>query len=120
MLPPKKDYLTRFVIGWNRKVLEEQIRRQVSTLAAATAAVLVELTEAFYPDDTARVVVGAVSGIGFLAAGAILRSSIGEVRGHTTGASLGVSAILMADGTGHELLGILLALLLYPYAGCIR
>jgi len=59
-------------------------------------------------------VAGVVTGIGFLGAGAILRSSTGEVRGHTTAASLwAMSAIGMAVGSGHELLGILLAVVLY-------
>ncbi len=49
-----------------------------------------------------------------MGAGAILRSSTGEVSGHTTAASLwAMSAIGMAVGSGHELLGILLALVLY-------
>ena len=106
--------LLGFVIGWERKVFGEPIRARAVALAAATAATLVALTEAFYPDETTRVVAGVVTGIGFLGAGAILHSTPGEVRGHTTAASLwAMSAIGMAVGSGHELLGILLALVLY-------
>jgi putative Mg2+ transporter-C (MgtC) family protein len=55
-----------------------------------------------------------VTGIGFLGAGAILRSPSGEVRGHTTAAGLwAMSAIGMAVGSGHELLGVLLGFVLY-------
>jgi putative Mg2+ transporter-C (MgtC) family protein len=106
--------LLGFVIGWERKALGEQIRARAIALAAATAATLVALTETFYPDETARVVAGIVTGIGFLGAGAILRSPTGEVRGHTTAASLwAMSAIGMAVGSGRLLLGILLAFVLY-------
>ncbi len=103
-----------FVIGRARQVLGDPIRSQTVALAAATAASLVALTEAFYPDETARVVAGVVTGIGFLGAGAILHSSTGEVQGHITAASMwAMSAIGMAIGSGHELLGILLSVVLY-------
>ncbi len=103
-----------FVIGWERQVLGAPVRARATALAATTAAMLVALTEAFYPDEIARVVTGVVTGIGFLGAGMILRSSNGEVSGHTTAASLwAMTAIGMAVGSGHELLGILLALVLY-------
>ncbi len=103
-----------FAIGWERKVLGAPVRARATALAAATAAALVALTEAFYPDETTRVVAGVITGIGFLGAGMILRSSSGEVSGHTTAASLwAMSAIGMAVGSGHELLGILLAFVLY-------
>ncbi len=103
-----------FLIGWERKVLGAPVRARATALAAATAAALVALTEAFYPDDMARVVAGIVTGIGFLGAGMILRSATGEVSGHTTAASLwAMTAIGMAVGSGHELLGILLAFVLY-------
>ncbi len=106
--------LLGYVIGWERKVLGAPVRARATALAATTAATLVALTEAFYPDETVRVLAGVVTGIGFLGAGAILRSSTGEVSGHTTAASLwAMSAIGMAVGSGHELLGILLAFVLY-------
>jgi putative Mg2+ transporter-C (MgtC) family protein len=86
-----------------------------------TAASLVALTEAFYPDETARVVAGIVTGIGFLGAGAILRSSSGEVLGLTTAASLwAMSAIGMAVGLGHELLGVMLAMVIYVTAAITK
>ncbi len=103
-----------FAIGWERNVFGEPVRARAVALTGTTAATLVALTQAFYPDDMARVVAGIVTGIGFLGAGAILRSATGEVRGHTTAAALwAMSAIGMAVGSGHELLGILLAFVLY-------
>ena len=106
--------LLGFVVGWGRTVLGEAFQARTVAVAAMTAASLVALTEAFYPDETARVVAGIVTGIGFLGAGAILRSPSGEVQGLTTAASLwAMSAIGMAVGSGHELLGVLLTLVIY-------
>jgi putative Mg2+ transporter-C (MgtC) family protein len=106
--------LLGYLIGWERHVFGEPIRARAIALAGTTAATLVALTQAYYPDEIARVVAGVVTGIGFLGAGAILRSTSGEVRGHTTAAGLwAMSAIGMAVGSGHELLGVLLGFVLY-------
>ena len=106
--------LLGFGIGWEHKVLGTPIRARATALAAATASMLVALTETYYPDETPRIAAGVVTGIGFLGAGAILRSSSGEVSGHTSAASLwAMSGIGMAVGSGHEVLGILLAFVLY-------
>jgi len=102
-----------FVIGWGRTLLGEPIQARTVAVAAMTAATLVALTETLYPEETARVVAGIVTGIGFLGAGTILRSSTGEVHGLTTAASLwAMSAIGMAVGSGQELLGVLLTLVI--------
>ena len=101
------------LIGWGRTLLGEQIQARTVAVAAMTAATLVALTDMLYPEETARVVAGIVTGIGFLGAGTILRSSTGEVHGLTTAASLWVvSAIGMAIGSGHERLGAMLTLVL--------
>jgi len=113
--------LLGFIIGREREVIESTNRARAVALAAMTAAALVALTEAFYPDETARVVAGVVTGIGFLGAGAIMRSSIGEVQGLATAASMwAMSAIGMAVGAGHELLGVLLALVVYVTAAITK
>ena len=80
--------LLGILIGRARRVLGNPIKARAVSLAAATAAALVALTQAFYPDETARVVAGVVTGIGFLGAGAILHSSTGEVHGHITAARM--------------------------------
>ena len=106
--------LLGFIIGWERRATGAPIRARTAALAAMTAATLVALTEGLYPEETARVVAGIVTGIGFLGAGTILRSASGEVHGLTTAASLwSMSAIGLAVGSGHELLGALLALVIY-------
>jgi putative Mg2+ transporter-C (MgtC) family protein len=113
--------LLGFIIGREREVIESTNRARAVALAAMTAAALVALTEASYPDETARVVAGVVTGIGFLGAGAIMRSSTGEVQGLTTAASMwAMSAIGMAVGAGHELLGVLLALVIYVTAAITK
>ena len=102
-----------FVVGWGRTLLGEPIQARTVAVAATTAATLVALTEMLYPEETARVIAGVVTGIGFLGAGTILRSPSGEVHGLTTAASLwAMSAIGMAVGSGHELLGVLLTLVI--------
>ena len=102
-----------FAIGWERTLLGEPIQARTVAVAAMTAATLVALTEMLYPEETARVLAGIVTGIGFLGAGTILRSPSGEVTGLTTAASLwAMSAIGMAVGSGHELLGVLLTLVI--------
>lgn len=106
--------LLGFVIGWERKATGAPIRARTAALAATTAASLVALTQGLFPEETARIVAGVVTGIGFLGAGAILRPATGEVHGLTTAASLwAMSAIGLAVGAGHELLGVLLALVTY-------
>jgi putative Mg2+ transporter-C (MgtC) family protein len=111
--------LLGFVIGGERRAAGAPVRARTMALAAMTAAALVALSEGMHPDETARVVAGIVTGIGFLGAGAILRSPGGEVRGLTTAASLwAMSAIGMAVGGGHEMLGVLLTLLAYLVMAC--
>ena len=106
--------LLGFMIGWERRAAGAPIHARTAALAAMTAAALVALTEGLYPEETARVVAGIVTGIGFLGAGTILRSATGEVHGLTTAASLwAMSAIGLAVGAGHELLGVLLTLVVY-------
>jgi putative Mg2+ transporter-C (MgtC) family protein len=106
--------LLGLVIGWERTLVGAPTRARTFALAAATAAALIGMTETLYPEETARVVAGIVTGIGFLGAGAILRSPTGEVSGLTTAAGLwSMTAVGMAMGSGHVLLGVLLAFVIY-------
>ncbi len=110
--------LLGFLIGWERQMLGAPLRARTVAVAAATCAALIALVQAFDPDETARLATGVVTGIGFLGAGTILRSPTGEVSGLTTAASLwAMSAVGMAVGSGHELLGALLALVMYVTIG---
>ena len=95
------------IIGWERQATESAIRARAVGLAALTAAGVTALGHEIFATGTDRIVQGIVTGIGFLGAG-------GEVRGLTTAASMwAMTAIGVAVGSGHELLGILLAALIY-------
>ena len=55
-----------------------------------------------------------MTGIGFLGAGVIIHGASGEVRGLTTAATMwAMTGVGVAVGSGHALLGALLAVLIY-------
>jgi putative Mg2+ transporter-C (MgtC) family protein len=79
-----------------------------------TAAALTAVSAEMYPAESARIVAGIVTGIGFLGAGLIVRSATGEVRGQATAAALWtMSGVGIIVGLGNEVLGIILALMAY-------
>jgi putative Mg2+ transporter-C (MgtC) family protein len=103
-----------FLIGWERQIAGSSVRARTIGLAALTAATLTALGNEIFATGTDRVVQGIVTGIGFLGAGVIIQGASGEVRGLTTAASMwAMTAIGVAVGSGHELLGVLLAVLIY-------
>jgi putative Mg2+ transporter-C (MgtC) family protein len=75
--------------------------------------VLVPLQSGIAPDDLTRVLQGVITGVGFLGAGAVLKSSEqGEIRGLTTAASIwATAAIGITVGLGREATAILTTLL---------
>lgn len=106
-----------FLIGWERRVTGSSVKARTIALAALTAAALTALGHEIFATGTDRIVQGIVTGIGFLGAGVIMRGASGEVRGLTTAASMwAMTGIGMAVGSGHELLGIALAVLVYVVA----
>jgi putative Mg2+ transporter-C (MgtC) family protein len=103
-----------YIIGWERQMAGSSLRARTIALAALTAASLTALGHEIFETGTDRIVQGIVTGIGFLGAGVILHGASGEVRGLTTAASMwAMTAIGVAVGSGHEVLGILLAGLVY-------
>lgn len=103
-----------FAIGWERRVTGSSIKARTIGLAALTAAVLTALGHEIFDTGTDRIIQGIISGIGFLGAGVIIHGGTGEVRGLTTAATMwAMTGIGVAIGSGHELLGILLATLIY-------
>ncbi|HEU4566218.1 MAG TPA: MgtC/SapB family protein [Gemmatimonadaceae bacterium] len=103
-----------FVVGWERQVTGAAIKARTIGLAALTAAALPALGREIFATGADRIVQGIVTGIGFLGAGVIIHGAGGEVRGLTTAACLwAMTAIGVAIGSGHELLGSLLAALVY-------
>ena len=102
------------LIGWERRATGAGIKPRTIGLAALTAAALTALGHEIFATGTDRIVQGIVTGIGFLGAGVILRGDRGEVRGLTTAATMWAMTVIgVAIGSGHELLGILLAVLVY-------
>lgn len=106
-----------FIIGWERKVSGAPIKARTIALASLTAAALTAVGHEVFATGTDRIIQGIVTGIGFLGAGVILHGANGEVRGLTTAATMwAVTVVGVAIGSGHELLGILLAALIYLIA----
>lgn len=102
------------VIGWERQATGSAIKARTIALAALTAASLTALGHEIFATGTDRIVQGIVTGIGFLGAGVIIHGASGEVRGLTTAATMwAMTGIGVAVGSGHALLGVLLALLIY-------
>ncbi|MEW5757865.1 MAG: MgtC/SapB family protein [Candidatus Omnitrophota bacterium] len=72
-----------------------------STLIMLTSLYVFDIYNATVPLDPTRIAAGVVTGIGFLGAGAILRSREGAVQGLTTAASIWVvSGLGLAIGCG--------------------
>ena len=102
------------LIGWERQATGSAIKARTIALAALTAASLTALGHEIFGTGTDRIVQGIVTGIGFLGAGVIIHGTSGEVRGLTTAATMwAMTGVGVAVGAGHELLGALLALLIY-------
>lgn len=103
-----------YLIAIQRRTAGAPIRGRAISLAALTAATLTALFVEIQPDELGRIVQGITTGIGFLGAGVIFRNAIGEVHGLTTAAGMwSMSAVGATVGSGHELLGILLTVVIY-------
>lgn len=106
-----------FAIGWERQVTGSVVKARTIGLAALTATCLTGLGHEIFTTGTDRIIQGIITGISFLGAGVIIHGGAGEVRGLTTAATMwAMTGIGVAIGSGHELLGILLAVLIYLIA----
>ncbi|OZI62239.1 MgtC/SapB family protein [Bordetella genomosp. 11] len=103
------------MIGYERERSGKAAGLRTHMLVALGAAlfVLAPLQAGMAVDDVGRVLQGIISGIGFLGAGAIIKSSAqGEIKGLTTAASIWLTAAIgIAAGMGKEVLAIVSALL---------
>ena len=90
------------IIGYQRERANKPAGLRTHILICVGAALFtVASIYGFGTDDAARVAAGVVAGIGFLGAGAILRSGEGIVAGLTTAATIwAVAAIGLAAGAG--------------------
>jgi len=106
--------LLGFVIGWERRAVGAPVRGRIITLTTMTSAAVTAVGIEMYATQASRIVAGIVTGIGFLGAGVIMRSSTGEVRGQAAAAALwAMSCIGIIVGTGHAMLGVILTLSVY-------
>lgn len=103
------------LIGYERERSGKAAGLRTHMLVALGAAlfVLAPLQDGMEVNDLSRVLQGVIAGIGFLGAGAIIKSSAeGEVRGLTTAASIWLTAAIgIAAGMGKEVVAIVSALL---------
>ena len=97
------------------------LRTHMLVALGAAVFVLVPQLAGMNADGITRVVQGVVAGVGFLCAGAILKSGDDHVRGLTTAASLWLTAAIgIAAGLGREMtaaIGALLALAILSLEG---
>ncbi len=80
--------LLGLAIGWERRAVGAPVRGRIITLTTMTSAAVTAVGVEIYTTQASRIVAGIVTGIGFLGAGVIMRSSTGEVRGQATAAAL--------------------------------
>lgn len=106
-------YLLAFPIGWNREREERSAGLRTFPLVAVATCGFIQATEHLTvqsPEAMARVVEGAIVGMGFIGGGAILRHS-DSVKGTATAASLWVTgAIGVAVGLGSYDVAVVLAI----------
>ena len=83
-----------FVLGRELERCGSPAGDRTYALVGLGAATLVRLGVELYRAETARLVAGPVTGVGFLGAGIIMRSASGEVRGLTTAAGMWATAVV--------------------------
>ena len=106
-------YVLAFPIGWNREREERSAGLRTFPLVAVATCGFIQATETLVadsPEAMARIIEGAIVGMGFIGGGAILRHQ-DSVKGTATAASLWVTgAIGVAVGLGSYDVAVVLAL----------
>ena len=94
-------------IGLEREVVHKPAGIRTHMLVCLGAALFVLVTLETLPNETARIIAGIATGIGFLGAGTIFRSK-SEVHGLTTAASIwAVAGVGIAIGLGYYLMTLI-------------
>ena len=95
------------LIGLEREVVHKPAGVRTHMLVSLGSALFVLVTLETLPNETARIIAGIATGIGFLGAGTIFRSK-SEVHGLTTAASIwAVAGVGIAIGLGYYLMTII-------------
>ena len=108
--------LLGYLIGLERQMHGQSAGDRTHALAALGAAAFTLLSLTAFPgSESSRVAAQIVVGLGFVAAGVIIRdSSRGQIRGLTTAAGIwAVGAMGMAIGAGQYLVGGTVAVLIF-------
>ena len=104
--------LLGFVVGWQRESTGAAAGDRTFALMSLGVAALTAFVSVSFPAETARVIAGLLTGIGFLGGGMIMRSQTGRIRGLTTAASLWAStSIGVLVGTGYYMISVVLTIL---------
>lgn len=97
------------LIGLEREVVHKPAGIRTHMLVCLGSALFVLMIVETLPNETARIIAGIATGIGFLGAGTIFRSK-SEVHGLTTAASIwAVAAVGIAIGLGYYLMTVVSA-----------
>lgn len=97
------------IIGLEREKERKPAGFRTHIIVCLSATLMTVVTSLSFPQETARVAAGIVTGIGFLGAGTIIGSH-GHVRGLTTAATLWLTSIIgFCIGMGNYLLSVVAA-----------
>lgn len=97
------------LIGLEREVVHKPAGIRTHMLVCLGSSLFVLMIVETLPNETARIIAGIATGIGFLGAGTIFRSK-SEVHGLTTAASIwAVAAVGIAIGLGYYLMTVVSA-----------
>lgn len=100
------------LIGLEREVVHKPAGVRTHMLVSLGSALFVLVTLETLPNETARIIAGIATGIGFLGAGTIFKAK-DEVHGLTTAASIwAVAAVGLAIGLGYYLMTIIAVILI--------
>ena len=100
------------LIGLEREVVHRPAGVRTHMLVCLGAALFVLVTLETLPNETARIIAGIATGIGFLGAGTIFKAE-SEVHGLTTAASIWtVAAVGIAVGLGYYLMMLIAVVLI--------
>jgi putative Mg2+ transporter-C (MgtC) family protein len=101
-----------FAIGWQRENSGSVAGDRTFALVSIGTAIVTAYCLATFPENADRLIGSAVTGVGFLGAGLIVRNAGGETRGLTTAAGLWVTtALAVLVGAGHFVIAVVLTAL---------
>lgn len=100
-----------FVIGWEREVRRQPAGDRTFSLVAAGAAAFTALATQSFPSGIDKTVAAIITGIGFLGAGLVMRTTENQTRGLTTAAAVwSTAAVGVSCGLGHPTFAFALTL----------